>query len=889
MKRFARLGIVGLLAALPLAQAVAYQVTVTPTSGLVTTEDGGTAQFTVVLDTAPTAVVTVGLSSSNSAEGTASTRQLVFTADNWNLPQTVTVTGVADEAGDGDQGYTIVTAPAVSDDTHFDAIDPPDVSLTNTDTSRPFVISAISGDTTEGGGTATFTVALGFAPSSDVVIPLRSSDGTEGSITLSHLTFTPADWNTAQTVTVTGVPDGVADGNQPYAIQLGSVGSGDPAFAGLNPDDVTVVNADADRLTVVASTISGPTTEQGGTATFTVVLTEAPTAPVVIPLSSSNTAEGSLAVNSITFTPADWDIPQSVTVTGVADDVADGDQNYTVVLGTVVSNDPTFNGIDPGDIAVTNAERAQARIIVSPVSGPTSEGGDQATFTVTLSLAPTADVVLTARSSDPGEGTVAPSMLIFSPSNWDQPRTLTITGALDLLDDGDQAYLVEFGAASSADPAYSGVSVSSVALINQDLQVLTDRVVGGEEQLDGLLLRGTVTNNGRLSNVRVLAGGTLEGGRLSGAVTNAGTVRNVTLDEGTSIDGGVVGGRISGNASVDGGASLINATVEAGAHLTDVVIGTGTQFEPGVILGSGVRFAANDLIPQGIDLAGQLDTLGGGAIHTQPLPDLSGDVVVAGQSGADPIILGLNNLPGIADGGMLVSQDLTTGHLRIGTSGGTHFVVRPTAVVQADPSAMGIGNDGAGIYFAVTADGRRVTLEPVLEDEAAFVGAAAAHWPNAPLAEGQGRLSITIDETRRLVMRPSVAVERTSGDLVDGVHWVEHPEFASLTVPAHVFTDGGGRQWEQMLYPVAGVGLREAIVAIPDIDRVTLGEDGRMWVYTSDGRELRGLLGIEMTAGEPSILGAIGFISSPDFNGDGIDDVTIVTGNGERQALYILP
>ena len=44
-------------------------ITVTPTAGLATTEAGGTATFTVVLNTQPTADVTIALSSSDTTEG----------------------------------------------------------------------------------------------------------------------------------------------------------------------------------------------------------------------------------------------------------------------------------------------------------------------------------------------------------------------------------------------------------------------------------------------------------------------------------------------------------------------------------------------------------------------------------------------------------------------------------------------------------------------------------------------------------------------------------------------------------------------------------------------------------------------------------------------------
>jgi hypothetical protein len=106
---------------------------VTPTSGLVTTEAGGTATFTVVLNTVPTADVFIGLSSSNPSEGRPSVTYLAFTPANALIPQTVTVTGVPDNRADGDVAYTILTMPAVSTDLRYSGVNPPDVAVTNRD------------------------------------------------------------------------------------------------------------------------------------------------------------------------------------------------------------------------------------------------------------------------------------------------------------------------------------------------------------------------------------------------------------------------------------------------------------------------------------------------------------------------------------------------------------------------------------------------------------------------------------------------------------------------------------------------------------------------------------------------------------------------------------
>ena len=87
----------------------------------------------MVLDTQPSADVTIGLSSSDTTEGTVSPASLTFTSANWNSAQTVTVTGVDDALEDGVIAYTIVTAAAVSTDTDYNALNPADVSVTNTD------------------------------------------------------------------------------------------------------------------------------------------------------------------------------------------------------------------------------------------------------------------------------------------------------------------------------------------------------------------------------------------------------------------------------------------------------------------------------------------------------------------------------------------------------------------------------------------------------------------------------------------------------------------------------------------------------------------------------------------------------------------------------------
>src|SRR5688500_14037519 len=94
----------------------------------------------------------MALISSDTTEGTVAPASLTFTTANWNVAQTVTVTGVNDTIVDGPIAYTIVTAAATSTDTAYSGVNPSDVSVTNTDNDAP------------GGTTTTYVSDLTWTP-----------------------------------------------------------------------------------------------------------------------------------------------------------------------------------------------------------------------------------------------------------------------------------------------------------------------------------------------------------------------------------------------------------------------------------------------------------------------------------------------------------------------------------------------------------------------------------------------------------------------------------------------------------------------------------------------------------------------------------------------------
>ncbi|MBD3881819.1 DUF4347 domain-containing protein [Phormidium tenue FACHB-886] len=112
-------------------QLVTPGVTLTPTTGLQTSEAGKDASFTAVLNSQPNADVTLNLTSSNPKEGKVPA-SITFTSTNWFTPQTVTIQGVDDKANDGSVAYKIQTKIS-SGDGQYTAISLPDVAVTNLD------------------------------------------------------------------------------------------------------------------------------------------------------------------------------------------------------------------------------------------------------------------------------------------------------------------------------------------------------------------------------------------------------------------------------------------------------------------------------------------------------------------------------------------------------------------------------------------------------------------------------------------------------------------------------------------------------------------------------------------------------------------------------------
>ena len=473
-------------------------ITVAPTA--LTVNEGGTGDYTVVLDFQPANSVTVTPTVTSGRGLTLSESSLTFTTSDWDNPQTVTVTA-AEDANNANETATITHTSAESGtgtDYNLAVADIDDIAVTVND-NETLTLSVSSLDLDED-GTTSYTVVLARAPSSTVTVTLSLSSDIGLTVDTDPLMsgdqhsmmFTVGNWSNPQTVNVT-VPlddDGYANTG---TITHTSSGGGLTGMASLTTmvEDKDVVGVvlggsatynDTDEdydMTVGEGTNSGSSNE------YTVKLASQPfpinqnvtveiTAPAgLLTLKKAGASSGSKTA-SLTFTGTDWNTAQTVTV--IADQDADS-ADATDISVSHVATGANFDGADESTrvLNVTVTDDDSPGLIPSATSLDVVETNGTATETYTVKLAtqPSADVTVTLTqptNTDVTVDTVAGTAgdqdtLTFTSTTWDNAQTVTVSVAADA-DAGDEtATIVHSVSQTGGDAEYNSGDVPDIQVV----------------------------------------------------------------------------------------------------------------------------------------------------------------------------------------------------------------------------------------------------------------------------------------------------------------------------------------------------------------------------------------------------------------------------------------
>ena len=165
----------------------------------------------------------------------------------------------------------------------------------------------------EGGASEMYTVVLDANPGRDVTI--TPSPGPGLAVTPTFLTFTAENWNAKQTFTVSAPQDANAVDEEDLEITHTVSGYGEITTAGT----VHATVFDDDKAEIEFRPPSVPVNE-GAMATYTVVLVYEPTSDVTVtPVGPPGTTGVVVATTPLVFTPTNWNVQQTVTVTAGED------------------------------------------------------------------------------------------------------------------------------------------------------------------------------------------------------------------------------------------------------------------------------------------------------------------------------------------------------------------------------------------------------------------------------------------------------------------------------------------------------------------------------------------------------------------------------------------
>ena len=192
---------------------------------------------------------------------------------------------------------------------------------------------------------------------------------------------------------------------------------------------------------------------------------------VTIPLSLDGPAnEMDLSADSITILADNWDNPSSnvVTITGIDELFADGNQELILITGDPTSASPFYDAIGADDVSnptLTNEDDDVAQIVFN-LSDNVSENGTTSILSVSLTSAINTDVFLNFTVADNTE-LINFTELVFTKDNWNinQEIMLLVKTIQLLMEILDRIIILDD---VRSDITYRTVLPTSVIVINED-------------------------------------------------------------------------------------------------------------------------------------------------------------------------------------------------------------------------------------------------------------------------------------------------------------------------------------------------------------------------------------------------------------------------------------
>ena len=299
------------------------------------------------------------------------------------------------------------------------------VSVTITDNDDPGITLSPTSLQFREGASRNYTVKLDAQPVSNVTVEIQG--GGDLDLNPTSLTFTPQNWNSWQTVTVTVKADRDADTGTDPPVIVTHEASGSSEYNGEMAElTVTIDEVDVPAVTVSDRSL---TVREGGSNTYTVVLDKQPSTDVTVTVTVPSGTDLTVSPPSLMFTRQNWHMPKTFTVRAEDDDVDLPDRSVTL---THEASGGEYSPVSVASVRVTVEDNDDPGISASVPRLTVPEEGSNS-YTVKLDTEPTGPgtVTVSVRVPRGTDLTVDPDSLTFDADNWFSPQTVEVMAAHD--------------------------------------------------------------------------------------------------------------------------------------------------------------------------------------------------------------------------------------------------------------------------------------------------------------------------------------------------------------------------------------------------------------------------------------------------------------------------
>ena len=435
--------------------------------------EGDSASYTIVLDSEPTASVTVRMTADLSeTDLEVEPAEVVFTTSNWDEPRTIRVRSEADDDEEDDLGIALTH---VAGGGGYDDIEVPTVTVDILEFKPapvPEILGSSARATERAGGELIFFLALTKATSNVVSVNYETTDGTAvaGEDYEEHsgtVIFLPG--TIAQGIAVPLLNDSKPEEDETLILELFNPVNG-TLKRGVERLLLGGTIVDDDEGVRVSFGEAAYEVDEGGSVSIAVELSDDPDREIRIPIAVTR-GEGVeedefSVVEHVTF--VDGQTRAEVEFGTSGDHVDEDDEVVVLRLGPRLPTDILAG--DPVVTEVTIIDDDVRGVRLSPATLEVSEG-DSAGYTAQLTSQPTGDVTVRMTADlEKTSLTVEPVEIVFTPADWGEPQAITVRSALDLDQDDELGISLTHEASGGG---YGGVEAPTVTVDVIDLKLPT--------------------------------------------------------------------------------------------------------------------------------------------------------------------------------------------------------------------------------------------------------------------------------------------------------------------------------------------------------------------------------------------------------------------------------